>query len=69
MSLSLVPLLLESDDVPALARRALREAYGASPEERTPHLETAARSLHRDLGLDCDDARELVGLAEGGTCG
>jgi len=69
MSLSMVPLLLQSNDVPAAARRALRDARDAPPEGRTLHLETAARSLFNDLGLDCDDARALVGLSEGGSCG
>jgi hypothetical protein len=69
MSLSMAPLLIESNDVPAVARRALREARDAAPGERSLHLETAARSLYRDLGLPCDDARALVGLSELGTCG
>lgn len=64
MSVSMVPILLQSDDVPAIARRALREARAARPEDRALHLETAARALHREVGLDCADARELVGLAE-----
>lgn len=62
MSFSVTPLLLASDSVPAGARRALRAAYEAPPDERQPHLEAAARLLHRELGLDCQDARELVGL-------
>jgi hypothetical protein len=69
MSLSMVPLLIQSNDVPAAARRALRDAREAPPEDRSLHLETAARSLYDDLGLDCDDARALVGLSELGTCG
>jgi hypothetical protein len=68
MSLSMVPLLIQSSDVPAAARRALRDARDAPPEGRALYLETAARSLYNDLGLDCDDARALVGLAEAGTC-
>jgi hypothetical protein len=63
VSLSVTPLLLVSDSVPLGARRALRAAYEAPPDERTPHLEAAARVLHRELGLDCTDARELVGLS------
>jgi len=69
MSLSMAPILIASDDVPVMARRALRAARDAAPANRSWHLETAARSLHRDLGLDCDDARALVGLSEVGTCG
>jgi len=69
MTLSMAPLLIASSDTPAAARRALHAARDASPAERWSHLETAARSLYRDLGLDCDDARALVGLSDVGTCG
>jgi len=62
MRFSVAPLLIASDSVPAGARHALRAAYELPPAERVPHLETAARVLHRELGLDCADARELVGL-------
>jgi len=62
MSLSLAPLLIYDDDVPASARAALREADLAPAEERQAHLEAAARALYREAQLDCADARELVGL-------
>ena len=62
MSLSLLPLLLVEDGVPASARAALREANDAPPHERQLHLEAAARALYQDAHLDCADARELVGL-------
>ena len=62
MSFSVAPLLLHSHEIPATARRALRAAHVARAEERTPHLESAARILHQHLDLDCCDARELVGL-------
>jgi hypothetical protein len=62
MSFSVAHLLLASESVPLGARRALRFAHEAPPDERVPHLEAAARVLHRELGLDCMDARELVGL-------
>jgi hypothetical protein len=62
MSFSVTPLLLDSEFVPPRARSALRTAYEVPPHERLPHLEAAARVLHRELGLDCTDARELVGL-------
>jgi hypothetical protein len=68
MSFSVAPLLLHTDHVPATARRALRAAYDAPLDQRTPHLESAARILHRELDLDCSDARELVGLSEDGSC-
>ena len=62
MRLSLLSLLIHSDDVPASARDALREATSAPAHLRRPHLEAAARALYRDAHLDCADARELVGL-------
>lgn len=63
MSFSVAPLLLDSESVPLAARRALRAAYDGPAHQRAPHLATAARVLHRELGLDCADARELVGLS------
>jgi hypothetical protein len=69
MSFSVAPLLLHSAQIPATARHALRAAYDAPIDERTPHLESAARILHRELDLDCVEARELVGLSIEGSCG
>jgi hypothetical protein len=63
MSLEITRLLLHSDDVPPDARAALRDAYNAPVAEREAHLMTAARILHREVELECSDARELVGLA------
>jgi hypothetical protein len=68
MSFSLAPLLLHSDDVPADARAALREAHEAPVAYRTALLESAARILYREVDLDCGDARELVGLPTIGSC-
>ena len=62
MTLSLLPLLLVEEDVPASARAALREASRMPEEARRAHLEAAARSLYAEAHLDCADARELVGL-------
>lgn len=62
MSISVARLLLDGESAPPDARSALRTAFEAPPDERLPHLEAAARVLHRELGLDCADARELVGL-------
>jgi hypothetical protein len=64
MNFSVARLLLDSDSVPLDARTALRMAYAAAPHERVRHLMTAARVLHREVGLDCSDARELVGLSD-----
>ena len=68
MRFSLTPLLLHSEHVPVTARHALRAAHDAPLEERRQHLESAARILHRELDLDCSDARELVGLGADGGC-
>jgi len=62
MSLSLLPLLLVEEDVPLAARTALRKANDAPEDERRGYLKEAANALYRDAHLDCDDARELVGL-------
>jgi hypothetical protein len=64
MSFSVSPLLLHSEPVPATARRALLAARQGPRHQRVAYLETAARILHRELDLDCADARELVGLPE-----
>lgn len=68
MRFSVAPLLLHSEHIPVTARHALRAAYEGPFEERKRHLESVARILHRELQLDCDDARELVGLTAGGDC-
>ena len=61
-------LLLHSEDVPLLAREALASALHGPAEDRCENLLEAAVILHRELDLDCKDARELVGLA-GCGCG
>jgi hypothetical protein len=68
MSLSMAPLLMHSEYVSAGARDAIRAAYQVSPARRNAWLESAARILHLETGLDCSDIRELVGLPEGGAC-
>ena len=60
--ISLLPILLYSDEVPESARDALLAATAAPAGEQRPHLEAAARALYRETLLDCADARELVGL-------
>jgi hypothetical protein len=62
MSLSMAPLLMHSEQVPAEVREAIRGAYEGLPEHRRTRLESAARVLHRATGLACSDVRELVGL-------
>ncbi|HEY1557781.1 MAG TPA: hypothetical protein VGF94_23275 [Kofleriaceae bacterium] len=66
MSISIAPLLVHTDDVPAAARAAIRDALSAPSDGRQHLLETAARILRDEAALDCADARELVGLPAGG---
>ena len=63
--LSMTPILMHSDAVPAEARSALRAASEAPPERRKAELETAARALYHATDLECGEVRELVGLPEG----
>ena len=67
MTFSIASLLLHSEQVPARARAALRAARDLPADQRRQQLESAASILYQELDLDCRDARELVGLAEG-TC-
>jgi hypothetical protein len=68
MSLSMTSILMHSEQVPAEARDAIRAAHEAAPEQRGAQLVSAARILHQEMGLDCRDARELVGLPPEGDC-
>lgn len=61
-------LLLHTADVPESARLALASALQGPTEQRCENLFEAASILHREVGLDCIDARELVGLDDCG-CG
>ena len=61
-------LLIHSQDVPDSAREALLSARSAPAAERRSMLLQAAKILHLDLGLDCEDAVELVGLGGDGEC-
>jgi hypothetical protein len=62
MAFNLLPLLIHSDMVPQESRDALRAASTAPSDRRDEQLESAARMLYRETGLDCVDVRELVGL-------
>jgi hypothetical protein len=68
MSFDIRPLLIHSDAVPGPARDALRDALGAPPELRASALESAARVLFMQTGLECNDVRELVGLPDSSGC-
>jgi hypothetical protein len=58
-------LLVHSEHVPTSAREVLRAARDGAPEHRTALLEWAANILHREVGMACSDARELVDLSPG----
>ena len=62
MTFSMLPLLVHSEDLSEDLRETFRQALDAPPEERQTHLEVAARALYREVGLECADARALVGL-------
>jgi hypothetical protein len=62
MSFAMASLLAHSEHVPTAAREALRAASTVGPEDRLELLESAARILHREAGVECCDAFELVDL-------
>jgi len=62
--MSMTPLLIHSDSVPPSAKAALREATVAPPESHKELLIIAAKALHTETGLPCEDVLELVGLTE-----
>jgi hypothetical protein len=61
-------LLIHSDGVPRAARLQLKAALDAPEGSRAEKLLSAARILHRETELECDEVRELVDLAPCGTC-
>ena len=63
--LSLTPLLMHSDAVPAEVRKALRAASEAPPEQKKAELKLAARTLLQVTDLDCAEIKELIGLPDG----
>jgi hypothetical protein len=69
MSLRMASLLVHSTSVPPEARDALRAARDGDPERKLELLESAARILHREAGVACGDARELVDLVAGDSLG
>jgi hypothetical protein len=68
MSISMAPLLMHSEQVPATVREAIRRAYEAPPEHRGARFESAARILYQETDLECGDILELVGLPPEGNC-
>jgi len=68
MGLSIAPLLIHDEAVPAEARAALKVATSGPVERRAEALESAARVLYRETDLECGEIRELVGLPAG-SCG
>jgi hypothetical protein len=67
MKLSMASLLIHDEQVPTPVRDALRAVHDAAPEHRSARLESAARILHRETGLECSDVWELVGLQDCGA--
>lgn len=65
MSLSLAPILLHSDFVPAEAKRALAAGLNGPESQRKFALESAAKLIVLETGVSCADARELVDLPPG----
>ena len=61
MTLSIATLLVHDETTPEAARVALRAALARPEAERQPLLTAAAHVLFREGGVDCADARELVG--------
>ena len=68
MTFTMVPLLIHSDAVPAVARDALKAAYLAPPERRQAELLSAVRVLYRETELDCGEAKDLVGVTSCSNC-
>lgn len=60
--ITMASLLAHDESVPLAARTALLAAHTGPPEVRVGLLQSAARILHREAGVDCNDAHELVGL-------
>jgi hypothetical protein len=70
--MSMAPILMHSEQVPASARDALREASSAPSASREALLTTAAKILYAETDLPCADVLELVGLHDEkseGDCG
>jgi hypothetical protein len=68
MSFSMASLLIHSEGVSPAARSELKAALDAPEESRAERLLSAARILHRETELECDEVRELVDLSPCGTC-
>jgi hypothetical protein len=69
MSYSMTSFLVHNEGVPTEAREALKSASAAPPERRHALLLSAARVIHGQTDLECEDVRELIGLPAGGGCG
>ena len=65
---SMLPLLVHSNAVPAVAKHALLAAQASPPDQRIQALRSAARVLHSETGLECRDVMAMVGLPEMGAC-
>jgi hypothetical protein len=67
--ITMASLLAHSEAVPLAARAALLQAQVGAPGMRLGLLQSAARILHREVGVDCGDAHELVDLDYAAGCG
>ena len=65
MSITMAALLSYDEQVPRAARDALMAAQDGPPNRRYLLLDSAARILHREGGVECTDALELVDLDTG----
>jgi hypothetical protein len=65
MSISMTSLLVHEDSLSREARDAIVDARESAPPERDAKLESAARLLHSETGLECRDVRELLDLPDG----
>ena len=65
MSFAMASLLAHTDYVPAAARVVIKAAHAGPPSLRQGLLESAAQILHREAGIECSDARELMDLMPG----
>jgi hypothetical protein len=65
MGFAMSSLLAHNEEIPAAVREVLKSAHSGPPERGRRLRESAARILHREVGLDCRDARELVDLQTG----
>jgi hypothetical protein len=65
---SMLPLIVHSSAVSEGTRSALLAAQASSAEKRARALQSAARLLHAETGLECRDVLEIIGLDASQAC-